>query len=208
LSIGFPDLDIRFLGIGMHRFFLFHSAIVPIALTLIVKPMAKKNAARNSLLSAFCGAFFLGIGFHLFLDGFQSKAVIFPFIGSLVAGTSLDDRLWLFCNSAICIFAAFISYRKVLAFARISHSEAEFRTSRSKVDKKSRLTKKKTARIKKAPVFEIFIDAAGEHRFRLKAPNGEVILASSGYKEKKDCMDGALAVKGYALEATIEVIED
>ena len=30
--------------------------------------------------------------------------------------------------------------------------------------------------------FEIYKDKRGEHRFRLKAGNGEIILASEGYK--------------------------
>ena len=37
------------------------------------------------------------------------------------------------------------------------------------------------------PKFEIYCDKAGEFRFRLKARNGEVILASEGYKTKASC---------------------
>ena len=33
-------------------------------------------------------------------------------------------------------------------------------------------------------MFEIYKDIAGEFRFRLKAKNGEIILASEGYKVK------------------------
>jgi hypothetical protein len=32
--------------------------------------------------------------------------------------------------------------------------------------------------------FEIYNDKAGEFRFRLKANNGQAILASEGYKDK------------------------
>jgi len=35
--------------------------------------------------------------------------------------------------------------------------------------------------------FEIFKDKAGEYRFGLKASNGEIILASEGYKNKSGC---------------------
>lgn len=43
--------------------------------------------------------------------------------------------------------------------------------------------------------FEIFNDKAGEFRFRLKAGNGQVILASEGYKAKSGCNNGIDSVK-------------
>jgi hypothetical protein len=39
------------------------------------------------------------VGCHLLLDVFQPKAVIFPFFGSLVEGTLVDDNLWLLGNA-------------------------------------------------------------------------------------------------------------
>ena len=42
--------------------------------------------------------------------------------------------------------------------------------------------------------FEIFKDKAGEYRFRLKASNGEIILASEGYKAKSSCKNGIASV--------------
>jgi len=44
-------------------------------------------------------------------------------------------------------------------------------------------------------VFEIFKDKAGEYRFRLKASNGQIILASEGYKDKSGCTNGIESVK-------------
>lgn len=35
--------------------------------------------------------------------------------------------------------------------------------------------------------FECYKDKAGEHRFRLKAGNGETILSSEGYSSKTNC---------------------
>ena len=46
-----------------------------------------------------------------------------------------------------------------------------------------------------AAKFEIYPDKAGEYRFRLKAGNGENILASEGYKAKASCMNGVESVK-------------
>jgi uncharacterized protein YegP (UPF0339 family) len=43
--------------------------------------------------------------------------------------------------------------------------------------------------------FEMFKDKAGEFRFRLKAGNGQIILASEGYKAKASCVNGIDSVK-------------
>lgn len=48
--------------------------------------------------------------------------------------------------------------------------------------------------------FEIYKDKAGEFRFRLKAGNGQTILASEGYKAKAGCMNGVESVKKNALD--------
>ena len=55
----------------------------------------------------------------------------------------------------------------------------------------------------KHPKFEVYTDKAGEFRFRLKASNGEVILASEGYKAKASCMNGIESVGKNAPEAEI-----
>lgn len=43
--------------------------------------------------------------------------------------------------------------------------------------------------------FEIYRDKAGEFRFRLKAGNGETILASEGYKQKSSAVNGIESVR-------------
>lgn len=43
--------------------------------------------------------------------------------------------------------------------------------------------------------FEVYQDKAGEYRFRLKASNGQNILASEGYKTKASCMNGVESVQ-------------
>ena len=57
----------------------------------------------------------------------------------------------------------------------------------------------------KNPKFEVYLDKAGEFRFRLKARNGEIITTSEGYKAKAGCMNGIESVKKNAPEA--EVVE-
>lgn len=43
--------------------------------------------------------------------------------------------------------------------------------------------------------FELYTDKAGEFRFRLKAGNGQTILASEGYKAKPSAINGIESVK-------------
>lgn len=57
----------------------------------------------------------------------------------------------------------------------------------------------------KHPKFEIFKDKAGEFRFRLKAPNGEIIAASEGYTTKNSCLGGIDSVRKNAVQASLAV---
>ncbi len=54
------------------------------------------------------------------------------------------------------------------------------------------------------PKFEMYIDKAGEYRFRLKAKNGEIIAVSEGYKAKKSCLNGINSVVKNAPDALVE----
>lgn len=58
----------------------------------------------------------------------------------------------------------------------------------------------------KRPKFEIYVDNAGEFRFRLKATNGEIIAASEGYKAKESCENGIASVRENAPVA--EMVEE
>ena len=51
--------------------------------------------------------------------------------------------------------------------------------------------------------FEIFVDNAGKYRFRLKASNGQTIVASQGYSSRKSAMEGIESVRRHAQEATV-----
>lgn len=57
----------------------------------------------------------------------------------------------------------------------------------------------------KHPKFEMYVDKAGEFRFRLKATNGQVIAVSEGYTSKAGCENGIASVKKNAADA--EVVE-
>jgi uncharacterized protein YegP (UPF0339 family) len=47
--------------------------------------------------------------------------------------------------------------------------------------------------------FEVYKDKGGKYRFRLKATNGQVILASQGYKTKVSAMNGIASVQRNAV---------
>lgn len=59
--------------------------------------------------------------------------------------------------------------------------------------------------VAKHPKFEMYVDKAGEFRFRLKATNGQVIAVSEGYTSKAGCENGIESVKKNAADA--EVVE-
>ena len=59
---------------------------------------------------------------------------------------------------------------------------------------------------KTCPKFEVYADKGGKFRFRLKARNGEIILASQGYASASSCLAGIESVKKNAADSkTTEV---
>ena len=56
----------------------------------------------------------------------------------------------------------------------------------------------------KHPKFEVYVDKAGEFRFRLKATNGEIIGTGEGYKKKASCLNGIESIRKNAAEGNIE----
>jgi len=54
------------------------------------------------------------------------------------------------------------------------------------------------------PQFEITKDAAGEYRWNLRAPNGQIIASGESYKSKSGCKNGIASVQKNAPKAVIE----
>ncbi|HPQ71345.1 MAG TPA: hypothetical protein PKW95_19615 [bacterium] len=112
LSAGFafPDKDISLLGIGNHRFFLFHSGVAVWMMRKVYEAqLARTGNSKllrdrvvNKIVGVAAGAAAFGVGCHLFVDIFQPKSIVFPFFGSLVTGTLVDDDLWLLANGLWC----------------------------------------------------------------------------------------------------------
>ena len=57
------------------------------------------------------------------------------------------------------------------------------------------------------PKFEVYLDKAGEYRFRLKARNGEILVVGESYKAKGGCLNGIESIKRNAPESDV-VIEE
>ena len=55
----------------------------------------------------------------------------------------------------------------------------------------------------KHPKFEVYLDKAGEYRFRLKATNGQIIAVGEGYKAKASCFNGIDSIKRNAPDSPI-----
>ena len=52
--------------------------------------------------------------------------------------------------------------------------------------------------------FEVYKDAGGQFRFRLKASNGQVIAVGEGYKTRAGVMNGIASIKKNAAGASID----
>ena len=51
--------------------------------------------------------------------------------------------------------------------------------------------------------FEVYKDAAGKFRFRLKASNGQIIAVGEAYESMASCMNGVESIRKHAPAATL-----
>jgi uncharacterized protein YegP (UPF0339 family) len=59
------------------------------------------------------------------------------------------------------------------------------------------------SKIERKASFEIFLNRRKQPCFRLRAPNGELILQSEAYSSKQAARDSVIAIQKYAAEAEI-----
>jgi len=52
--------------------------------------------------------------------------------------------------------------------------------------------------------FEVYKDKKGEFRFRFKAPNGETMFSSEGYKKKQSAMSAIESIKKNTPSAEVD----
>ncbi len=59
----------------------------------------------------------------------------------------------------------------------------------------------------KCPKFQVYLDKAGEFRFRLLAKNGQNICHGEGYTQLRSCLSGIESVRKSAVDAEVEQAE-
>ena len=57
--------------------------------------------------------------------------------------------------------------------------------------------------VQKHPKFEVYLDKAGEYRFRLKATNGQIIATGESYKAKPGVLNVIESIQKNAPDAKI-----
>ena len=97
---------------------------------------------------------------------------------------------------------------EVIATSEVYTSEAACRKGVASVQKNAPVAniEDQTAEgfeVQKHPKFEVYVDKAGEFRFRLKATNGQIIAVSEGYKAIAGCMNGIRSVKENTADSEI-----
>ena len=98
---------------------------------------------------------------------------------------------------------------EVIATSEVYKSEASCKAGIASVQKNAPVAGIENQTVEgyetvKHPKFEIYLDKAGEYRFRLKATNGQIIAVGEGYKALAGCMNGIESIKKNAPEAKIE----
>ena len=98
---------------------------------------------------------------------------------------------------------------EVIATSEVYTSEASCRKGIASVQKNAPVAAVENQTVEgcakeKHPKFEIYLDKAGEFRFRLKATNGQIIAVSEGYKAIASCFNGIESVRKNAADCKIE----
>jgi hypothetical protein len=120
-GLSFPDLDISLLGIGAHRFCLFHSALAVFVLQQFFEDYQlfvdeESTLPLDKLMAAGAAGFGYGIALHLGVDALlqPDQDIVFGVPGvwqrSIVERTLVDDNIWLFGNA---LYALALSNRIV-----------------------------------------------------------------------------------------------
>ena len=101
---------------------------------------------------------------------------------------------------------------QVIATSEIYNSDAACRNGIESVRKNAPIApiENQTVegyQVEKHPKFEVYLDKAGEYRFRLKATNGQIIAVGESYKALSSCLNGIESIKKNAPDAEIEMAE-
>lgn len=106
-------------------------------------------------------------------------------------------------------FSLYASNHTVIAYSQIYSSTTAVTTGINSVIANAPKCEIEDTTLKKpvsipCPKWEIYLDKAGEYRFRLYAPNGLIIChASHGYATKSGCKGGIESIKRFSAEAKV-----
>ena len=107
-------------------------------------------------------------------------------------------------------FSLYASNGVVIAYSQIQSSVSAVNTGISSVITNAEKADIEDGTLKKpisllCPKWEIYIDKAGEFRFRLYASNGQVVCHSShGYSTKSGCKGGIESIRRFSKEARVD----
>ena len=99
---------------------------------------------------------------------------------------------------------------QVIATSEVYNSDAACRNGIESVRKNAPIAPVENQtvegfQVEKHPKFEVYLDKAGEYRFRLKATNGQIIAVGESYTQLSSCLNGIESVKKNAPDAEIVV---
>ena len=101
---------------------------------------------------------------------------------------------------------------QVIATSEIYNSDAACRNGIESVRKNAPIApiENQTVegfQVEKHPKFEVYLDKAGEYRFRLKATTGQIIAVGESYKALASCLNGIESIKTNAPDAEVVMAE-
>lgn len=107
-------------------------------------------------------------------------------------------------------FSLYASNHSVIAYSQVYSSTTAVSTGINSVIANAPKCEIEDTTLKKpvsipCPKWEIYLDKAGEYRFRLYAPNGLIVCHSShGYASKGGCKGGIESIKRFSADAKID----
>lgn len=156
------------------------------------KPVAKTKAAKDV---------------EIVDDSPEVKGAVAVKEGKETANGKFDIRR---AKDGRYFFSLYASNHTVIAYSQIYSSITAVNTGIASVIANADKTEIEDTTLKKpvslpCPKWEIYIDKAGEYRFRLYATNGLCICHSShGYATKGGCKGGIESIKRFAEDATVD----
>lgn len=144
---------------------------------------------------------------ELFEDSPEVKGAVAVREGRETANGKFDIRR---AKDGRFFFSLYASNHSVIAYSQIYSSITAVNTGIASVIANAEKAEIEDTSLKKTvslpcPKWEIYIDKAGEYRFRLYAINGLVVCHSShGYASKSGCKGGIESIKRFCSEADIK----